>query len=125
VTPRSLLSIGLAALTAAACAPAGASYTVRIQNQDSLSLDSITIEGAGVQVAFGSVLPGQTVERGFAVRQSAVLHLNALRGQEPIRYNLGGYPGEGLGGHAEVTVLVGGQVRIRPPAPAASSPGRP
>ena len=122
---RSLLPPALAGLLAISCAPSGTSYTVRILNRDTLALDSIVVEGPGVRSAFGSVPPGQDAERSFVVRHDVVLRVNALRGQQLVRYNLGGYRAEGPGGIAEVLVTMGGELRVGTPVPAVSSPARP
>lgn len=119
---RAATILGIAVL---GCAPSGASYTVRIVNRDSLALDSIVVEGGDVRAEFGSVLPGRDAQRTFVVRQDVLLHLNALRGQRPVRVVLGGYAGRGPGGHAEVLVTVGGDLNVATPVPATSSPRPP
>jgi hypothetical protein len=119
------IAIAVSALAALSCAPTGASYTVRIVNHDSLALDSVVISGPGVQWAFGSVPPGRDAERTFVVRQDALLHLSALRGQRPARVVLGGYPGRGPGGHVEVLVTMGGDLNVGTPVPWTGSPRRP
>jgi len=119
---RAATILGIAVLS---CAPAGASYTIRIVNQDSLALDSVVVDGGGVRVELGSVPPGRDAQVTFVIGQDALLHLNALRGQRPVRVVLGGYAGRGPGGHAEVLVTMGGDLNVGTPVPATSSPRRP
>jgi hypothetical protein len=118
------IAIAATALAVLSCAPAGASYTIRITNQDSLALDSVAVEGGGVRVEFGSVLPGRDAQRTFVVGQDALLHLSALRGERPVRVVLGGYASRGPGGLAEVLVTMGGDLEVGTLVPA-SSPRRP
>ena len=119
------IAISATALTVPSCAPAGASYTVRIVNQDSLPLDSIVVDGGDMRVEFGSVLPGRDAQRQFVVRRDALLHLTALRGERPVRVVLGGYASRGPGGHVEVLVAMGGDLNVGTLVPTTSSPRRP
>jgi hypothetical protein len=106
-----------AAVCVLSCGESRASYTIRVMNRDTVTLDSVVIAGGGTEARFGSVLAGQEVRRTLTLDHDALLFLNGLRGRQPMRVLLGEYAGRGPAARADVVVTKGGEIQVGKPVP--------
>ena len=97
---------------AVSCGASGATYTFRLVNRDTVALDSAYLRGGEVEARFGTVPPGGESRASVVVRKDVILRLNGLRGEQPLRFFLGGYVSRGPDAEVVLTVTPGPALQI-------------
>ena len=92
-------------------------YTVFVANQSDAPLESVRIEGGGVDISLGTVEPGKIVKRSFWIRHEGKLVLTGIHGTERIEATVDGYVSNSLGGDKAVVLGENGVVSSRDQRP--------
>jgi len=114
-----VLALFLANFIAADAAVSGAMliearYTVSITNHSNVPFESARIEGGGVDISLGVIVPGATVKRSFWIEHDGALFLKATQGSRKIEATIEGYVTNGVGGDMIVVLQPDGIVNVKP-----------
>ena len=110
-----VIGLFLANFVAAGCFVFGAAlietrYHLSITNQSNETLQAAHVEGGGVSILFGDIVPGQTVKRAFWIDGEGELVLTATLGERKVVAVVDGYVTDCMGNDAKVTVEASGEV---------------
>ena len=84
-------------------------YTVELRNDSGAPLENVRVTGAGSDVSFGTVQPGESSRRGLWATREGNFVLE-IRGKEAVPVS--GYVCSGMGGRATATVRPDGTVVV-------------
>jgi len=88
-------------------------YTVLIANQSDAPLESVSIEGGGVEINLDVIAPGATAKRSFWIEHDGELVLKGSHTFGKIEATIDGYVTNGLGGDKVVVLGADGTVDVK------------
>ena len=87
-------------------------YTVVVHNTLQQPLDGVRVFGGGCEVAFGTVSPGDVVQRSFWIQQDGKLEFRAVSVATTYAQTIDGYVTHNMGGHTTVTFKPDGTLSV-------------
>ena len=79
-------------------------YVAIVQNETDHPLHEVRVVGGGCDISFGTIQPGDAVQRTFWIQQDGSLELDANADGAPLSETISGYVTNGLGEITEVSV---------------------